>query len=425
MQKNALVIALSIIAIQPAICRAQDESSMFSFKGFGTLGVVHSSEDEADYRGNVFQPNGAGHTHEWDPGVDSKLGAQVSAQFTDKLSGIIQAVAQHQFDNSYRPLLEWANLKYQITDEVSVRGGRIVLPSQLVSDSRFVGYAQPWIRPPQEVYFVSSITNSDGADITWQTSIGEATNTAQAFVGTSDAKLSSGRVQAEPAWGVNNTIEIDSWTLRAAFVSLEIDLEIDELDSLINGLDQVGDASEALGFPVAGTQAHDLASDYELNDMKIRISTVGANYDPGNWFAMGEYVHFDGDGLLQDADAGYITLGFRVDKFTPYVTYAQLDSDRDDDAFIDTTGMPGPLAGGAAALAGGLNSSLNTFATSQKSYSVGVRWDFSRSADLKIQYDRLTLEDDTIGRLGNPSADFAPRDGDNVDVISAAIDFVF
>jgi hypothetical protein len=425
MQKKALVIALSMFSVQPVLCLADDDSSMFSFKGFGTLGVVHSSEDDADFRGNVFQPNGAGRTHDWDLGVDSKLGAQVTAQFTDRLSGIVQLVAQHQFDNSYRPLLEWANLKYQVTDEVSVRGGRIVLPSQLVSDSRFVGYAQPWIRPPQEVYFVSSITNSDGADITWQTSIGDATNTAQAFVGTSDAKLSSGRVQAEPAWGINDTVEIDSWTLRAAFISLELDLEIDSLDTLIGGLDQVGDASDALGFPTAGAQAHALASQYELNDMDIRIATIGANYDPGNWFAMGEYVHFDGDGLLQDSEAGYLTLGYRIDKFTPYVTYAQLESDRDDDAFIDTTGMPGILADGAAALAGGVNATLGTFATSQKSYTIGVRWDFSRSADLKIQYDRITLEDDTIGRLGNPAPDFAPRDGDNVDVFSAAIDFVF
>lgn len=425
MQKRASVIALSILVVLPAAGRAEEDSSMFSFKGFGTLGVVHSSEEEADYRGNVFQPNGAGRTRDWDFGVDSKLGGQVSAQFTDKLSGIVQLVAQHQFDNSWRPLLEWANLKYQITDELSVRGGRIVLPSQLVSDSRFVGYAQPWIRPPQEVYFVSSITNSDGADITYQSTIGDATNTAQAFAGTSDAKLSSGRVQAQPAWGLNDTVEINSWTLRAAFISLNIDLEIDSFDPLLGGLDQVGDAADALGFPVAGAQAHALADDYDTSDLDIRIYTIGANYDPGAWFAMAEYVHFDGDGFLLDSDAGYITAGVRIDKFTPYVTYAQLKTDEASTPVIDTTGMPAVLAGGADALAGGLSQSLAGFTNSQKSYSVGVRWDFSRSADLKIQYDRLTLEDGSSGRLGNASPDFAPQDGDHVDVFSAGIDFVF
>lgn len=425
MQKKALIVALSVIAVQPAISRADDDSSMFSFKGFGTLGVVHSSEDGADYRGNVFQPNGVGRTRDWDIGVDSKLGGQVSAQFTDKLSGIVQLVAQRQFDNSSRPLLEWANLKYQITDELSVRGGRIVLPSQLVSDSRFVGYAQPWIRPPQEVYFVSSITNSDGADITYQSSIGEATNTAQAFVGTSDAKLSSGRVQAEPAWGINDTVEIDAWTLRAAFISLNIDLEIDSFDPLLAGLDQIGDAADAFGFPAAGAQAHALADTYDTNDLDIKIYTIGANYDPGSWFAMAEYVHFDGDGFLQDADAGYVTAGLRIDKFTPYVTYAKLTTDEDRSATIDTTGMPAPLATGADQLAAGVNASLAGFISAQTSYSVGLRWDFSRSADLKIQYDRLTLEDDTVGRLGNVAPGFAPQDGDHVDVFSAAIDFVF
>jgi hypothetical protein len=425
MQKRAFAIALSIVAGQSALGHADDENSMFSFKGFGTLGVVHSSEDEADFRGNVFQPNGAGRTHEWDLGVDSKLGGQVSAQFTDKVSGIVQLVAQHQFDNSYRPLLEWANLKYQVTDGLSVRGGRIVLPSQLVSDSRFVGYAQPWIRPPQEVYFVSSITNSDGADVTYQSAIGGATNTAQAFVGTSDAKLASGRVQAQPAWGINDTVEIDSWTLRAAFISLNIDLEIDSFDPLLGGLDQVGDAADALGFPVAAVQAHALADNYGTSDLDIRIYTIGANYDPGSWFAMAEYVHFNGDGFLLDADSGYVSAGIRIDKFTPYVTYAQLKTDEANAAVIDTTGMPAVLAGGANALAGGINQSLRGFTNSQKSYSAGVRWDFSRSADLKIQYDRLTLEDGTTGRLGNAAPGFAPQDGDHVDIFSAAIDFVF
>jgi predicted porin len=176
---------------------------------------------------------------------------------------------------------------------------------------------------------------------------------------------------------------------------------------------------------VAAAQAHGLADTYDTSDLDIKIYTIGATYDPGAWFAMAEYVHFAGDGFLQDADAGYVTFGYRIDKFTPYVTYAQSDTDLDDPAVIDTTGMPAVLAGGANVLAGGLNTSLSGFANSQKSYSVGVRWDFSRSADLKIQYDRLTLEDGTAGRLGNKAADFNPQDGDNVDVFSAAIDFVF
>jgi hypothetical protein len=422
MPKKLTAIALAAISTYPVFGRADDtEKSMFAFKGFGTLGVVHSSEDGADFRGNVFQPNGAGRTREWDWGVDSKLGGQVSANFTDKLSGIIQAVAQHQFDNSSRPLLEWANLKYQFTPELSVRAGRIVLPSLLVSESRFVGYAQPWIRPPEEIYFASSITNSDGGDITYQSQIGEVSNTAQAFYGTSTAKLSTGKIEAKPAWGFNDTIEINSWTVRAAYVFLNLDLDLSSIEPLLNGLTTLGNAATTFGFTETGSQALELADRYDLKDLDIHIYSLGANYDPGNWFLMGEVAKFVGDGFLQDANSGYLTAGYRIEKFTPYVTYAFVDTDRVEES-ISTVGAPGPLITGANSLAAGVNTTLKNFASSQKSFSVGVRWDFSRSADLKIQYDHLSLEDDTYGRLGNAEPGF---DGDKVNIISAAIDFVF
>jgi hypothetical protein len=54
-------------------------ASMFSFSGFGTFGVVHSSEDQANFSANIFQANGAGYTREWSPDVDSRIGAQVVA----------------------------------------------------------------------------------------------------------------------------------------------------------------------------------------------------------------------------------------------------------------------------------------------------------------------------------------------------------
>jgi len=35
---------------------------MFSFNGFGTAGIVHSSDDKADFVATDFEPNGAGYT---------------------------------------------------------------------------------------------------------------------------------------------------------------------------------------------------------------------------------------------------------------------------------------------------------------------------------------------------------------------------
>src|ERR687895_401440 len=62
------------------------------FNGFGTLGVVRSGEDKADYLVDGFKPTGPGFSHRWSAAVDSGFGAQVTAGFTPKLSAVVQVV---------------------------------------------------------------------------------------------------------------------------------------------------------------------------------------------------------------------------------------------------------------------------------------------------------------------------------------------
>ena len=92
---------------------AQAETRI-DFSGFGTLAATHSSTDKADYRASIVQPTGAGASKSWATGVDTKVGAQVSANMGGGWSGVVQVVSDHRYDNSYKPQVEWANLKYQI-----------------------------------------------------------------------------------------------------------------------------------------------------------------------------------------------------------------------------------------------------------------------------------------------------------------------
>src|SRR5450631_533125 len=99
-----IVFALIAIAMlsYPACVYSADSmadsgQSMFSFSGFGTLGVIHSSEDDADYIASPLAPNGAGFTHEWSPDIDSRLGAQVTAHFTPQLSAMLQVISEQNY----------------------------------------------------------------------------------------------------------------------------------------------------------------------------------------------------------------------------------------------------------------------------------------------------------------------------------------
>ena len=58
-----------------------------------------------------------------------------------------------------------AFLKYQATGDLNVRLGRIPAPLFMVSEYRKVGYVNPWIRQPNEVYFQVPFNSLDGGDV--------------------------------------------------------------------------------------------------------------------------------------------------------------------------------------------------------------------------------------------------------------------
>lgn len=424
MSRKMTLVALAVIAAHSAAASAADtERSIFSFNAFGTLGIVHSNEDQADFVGSVFQPDGAGYSHSWDIGPDSKLGGQVQAKFSDRFSAILQVVAQHQYDDTYTPAIEWANIKFAVTDSIDIRAGRVVLPGFLISETRNVGYSNPWVRPPLEVYSISSITSSDGADITYRAKLGRAQNTLSAFYGNSTAKLDSGKAKAKPTWGISDTLVLGDTTLRIGHVYTKIDLELASLDPIFNGLTGLGNALTAFGFTAQGAQAQALVQKYSLTGLTLKNYMASVSYDPGQWFVMSEGVITKGTGFFSDSKAWYVTGGYRLGKFTPYATLADITADLELDPGISTAGLPSGLAAGAAGLNAGLNTTQKAFAATQKSASIGLRWDFASSADLKVQYERLSLGDDSNGRLGNVQPGF--QSGGNVDVVSIAVDFVF
>lgn len=392
---TAIVAALMACGGVPGTALAQTGPE-FKFSGFGTLSATHSNGETSDFVGTLFQPNGAGKTRSTSFTPDSKLGVQLSAVFTDKLSAVLQVVSQHQYDNSFTPQVEWANVKYQLTPEVSVRAGRIAAPSFLVSESRFVGYANTWARPPVEPYGVMPITSNDGVDATWRSQIAGANNTLQAYVGKSSVKLSGGTtVKSDPTWGINDSVEIGSLTLRAGYNVFKIDLGVASVRPLLAGATQ-------LGFTA-------IANKYKLEGMQLKALALGANYDPGNWFVMAEFVDLKGAGFLSDARAWYASAGYRFGSLTPYLTYS------DTKASIEPETGAGPLNAS-------FTSTMYAFNATQHSSSVGLRWDAMKNVAVKAQYDHITTGDRSNGRLRTYPG-FVQ--GSSVKLATVAVDFVF
>lgn len=404
-----------VIVSYPARVFAADSTtdlgqSMFSFSGFGTFGLVHSSEDGADFTTGPLQPNGAGYTHAWSPDVDSRVGAQVIAHFAPRLSAMLQVISEQLYDGTYTPHVEWANIACQATPEFSVRVGRIVLPTFLLSDSRKVGYANPWIRPPVELYSLEDIFDSDGADASYKVHVGEIVNTLVATYGKTDYGVpQGGKFDVNHLWVLADTVEYGALTVHIAYQRAVY--SYDTYDILFDALRQFGPQGAAL------------ADKYDLDNKPAQVITAGAVYDPGNWFVMGEWGRRNLHSAIGESTAWYLSGGYRVAKFTPYLTYAGVRAGSNTfDPGLTLSTLPPYLAGPATVLNAGLNAILGSAAV-QNTISVGARWDVMKNIDLKMQYDHIDLGSGSAGTLVNVQPGF--QRGGAVSLFSVAIDFVW
>jgi len=173
-------------------------------------------------------------------------------------------VSKHRYDNSWTPQIEWANVKYQFTPELSLRLGRTVAPMFMRSDTANVGYANPWLRGPQEIYGMVPITHLDGVDMAWNVDVGTVTNALQANFGYNKFKAVDGvEITGKNVWIISDTVEYESLTLRISYLAVDLTFDSSDLDSLFGGLSGIGDNLTAAGFPVAGSRARALADRYE------------------------------------------------------------------------------------------------------------------------------------------------------------------
>ncbi len=405
--------ALVAGSLASGMARASDEpatSPSLSVSGYGTFGAVHSDYREADFTSSVLKGEGAGGTRSVAYNVDSRIGGQVDAKLNDKWSAVLQVVVEQRYDLSYKPQIEWANVKYQATPDLALRFGRIALPIFLVADYRKVGYAYPWVRTPNEVYGGVPISSSDGVDMSYRWRTGAIKHATQAFYGVNTIRLTDvNRSRARAIVGVSHTIEQGAATLRLSAFTARLDVNI--VRDLFSGFRQFGPRGVAI------------ADHYDLLNKRIKGIAVGLNYDPGNWFLMAEGGSLNSESFFGKSVGMYASAGYRAGEFTPYVIYSMTDAKSPrSDAGLPLAGLPPAFAVPAAQLNAGLNNLLET-RSSQANIGVGVRWDLRPNLALKLQHERFKPDEGSRGTLINLRPGF--RSGTPVHVTSAVLDVVF
>lgn len=409
MVRQAIWLCAILIVTQSGALLADSGLPNLEFNGFGTLGVVHSDERNADFVANPFASEGAGYSDDWSAEVDSRLGLQATLRMTPQLSSVVQVVSEKRYDGSFAPEIEWANVQYDITPNLSFRVGRMVQGSFMASEHRKVNYATPWIRPPQEVYRLIPVANFDGVDMRYQYQSGSASNELQLNFGGGSVEYRTGSIDANDSWGVSHRTYWGNTTLFASYGELKV--SADELT-------QFFDAYRLFGSP-----GEKLANRYEVDGKRTRLLNVGASYDPGTWFVMGEWVRSSSPSLLGEGEGAYITLGYRIADWTPYVGVARAKvTSNTSEPGLNAALYPPPFAEGAQVLNGILNELISS-GMQQESITVGARWDFRPGLALTAQYDHIDMRSGSSGGLINRQPEFTP--GERINLFSLALDFVF
>jgi len=331
-----------------------------TFNGFGTLGVVHSDYIRADFIANVVQPRGAGYSS-WSATPDSDLGGQANFTLTDALSGVVQVLSRNDANGRFNPTVEWANLQYQISSNLKVRFGRMVLPTYEHSDTQNVGYALPWVRIPIEIAYTDAGLHSDGIDVLYRVKTGSVTQNLQAQWGHTVVDLPGAEFTSVPA-----VVMVFSDTLHYGDTSLRL----------------VYQRYNGSGSPL----------------VRLQVIGAGLTYDPGAWFVMGD-SNYSQDKYFGDLYAWYVSGGVRLGRFAPYAIYSTTRAQR-----VGTSGL--------------------TSLGNDHTVAAGVRWDFAKNLDTKLQLQQVTIDslDDSASFADiHPSA----RVGDKANVLSLTLDFVF
>lgn len=336
------------------------QANAIEFDGFLTAGFsVH----------NQSQTNGAKVTYldEVTDDVtflqDSKFGLQVTADVSENMQAVAQILASAE-DENYSMDIEWAYLDYAANESTSLRAGRIKQPVFLISDYLEVGYAYPWIRPPAEAYSNMPVDSIIGVELLYQTKVAGMNFGFQPYFGSNTEGVPGQPTVnffADNYIGMALRLENRAMTFQVT----HFQTDVSTVDTGTGGLNSEGTANlsvASLSWDVANFVGY---TEFTTRDIEADSGTLGSGFNS---------VPFDY--LFSDQDGYYVTLGYRMGKYLPHLTFATIDSEPAD--------TPANMASQGAR---------------QESITLGLRYELNDSAALKMEYQTTELEDN-VGNFG-------------------------
>lgn len=401
-KKFACWVAASLACVVGTSVAAPAGDSNISLNGFLTAGATYADQKVLSTTNAVSQDgnieNKVGFTN------DSRIGIQLSAKVNRNVSVTGQLLARGN-EEDFNMKADWAFVSYRAADPLTIRGGKLKLTTFLVSDYIEVGYAYPWIRPPQEVYYANPISTMSGADALARFNFGDYTLLLQPFYGVSRGEQAL--VPQEAATTMPACLSPPptiSYTVCPAGTVLYTDFTADALTGV-----NLSFGSDVFTLRAGYLQTLVSAPAFQVSNEKATFTSVGGTLDWKGLVLYTEYFQREIEGAANMAfpnqKGAYITLSYRFGKFLPHVTLAALD-DNDN---------PATLAGRPL---------------KQTSATLGLRYELGTGAALKVEAQQIKPDcTDQAGEIcrglliANPN--LGPEPDESVMIYSLAVDVVF
>lgn len=363
-----------------------------TINGFGTLGMAYNGDDDVEFIRDIAQPDGA--RNGWSADVDSRFGIQLGLRATSELDAVLQAVSRYSLDGNYDPQLTWAFLRYSPDPAIQLRVGRVGLDTYMLADSRDVGYSFLWVRPPVDYYGNRHLSHVDGADLVLKRPVGDGLLWGKLYAGSADEKISAGGdiefdASDSDIFGGHIDYETGPWHFQLSYSKLRYRLDPPA------GYEQYMHLLQYM-YP---DYARALREFMQTKD--IQLASAGVAYDNGplQVQTMAYAMNLPKD--ASDAYGGYVTVGYRLDNVTPYLT---LSGARTEGSKYRDLGLPYD----------------GEYGLTQHTISIGARYDFAPNMALKAQLDRVHPK-----QTGILLRSLDPNWRDELTIFSLALDFVF
>jgi hypothetical protein len=278
-----------------------------TISGFGTVGGSFTSDKDFAYKHDSSEFTGA--TNQFDIGLESRFGVQAKFDFGSGFSVTGQEVFRERGSQQFDPGTEWLYAQYSPIAELQIRVGRVVLPVFLFSDSRQVGYAQPWFRSPEEVYGNFPFNYVDGGQVSWTKSVGEFTFGVESSFGSTSGSFADGSLTL-----VENAKDILNGALSLTYGDLLLRV-----------------ADTVLTIPTSLPLSPDYTLSYSEHGTYL---SVGGQYDNGKAVLVGEWTKSKQNDVpgfgepLVGSTQWYAAAGWRFGKFLPMAIYGAVKNDQ-------------------------------------------------------------------------------------------------